>query len=226
MDLQIEVKEVSKESRNSKVLDHITLQLKKGKTYGFVGYNGSGKTMLFKAICGLTRITSGTIKVNGKFIGKDVDFIENTGVIIESPEFMNGLTGPENLKLLAEIQNKINEKEILHYFQMVGLGGHEKKKVSKYSLGMKQRLRIAQAIMEDPEILILDEPFNGLDKRGVEEIHKLLLEYKISGKTILLTSHHEGDIELLCDEVFELDKGRIFNHKVLSNKKTKGVIKQ
>ncbi|WP_062197958.1 ATP-binding cassette domain-containing protein [Massilibacterium senegalense] len=218
MEVQIEVIEVSKKVKESNLIDHITLKLEKGKTYGFIGYNGSGKSMLFKAICGLTPITSGSIRVNGKYIGKDIDFIENTGVIIESPEFMNRLTGLENLKLLAEIQNKINESEILNYLQKVGLGGHERKKVSKYSLGMKQRLRIAQAIMEDPEILILDEPFNGLDKRGVEEIHNLLLEYKALGKTILLTSHHESDINLLCDTVFELEKGRIINQKVLVNK--------
>jgi ABC-2 type transport system ATP-binding protein len=216
MDVLIEVMAVSKKVKNSNLLDQITLHLEKGKTYGFIGYNGSGKSMLFKAICGLTRITSGSIIVDGKHVGKDVDFIENAGVIIESPEFMNGLTGLANLKHLAEIQNKIDEIEILKVLKKVGLGGHEKKKVSKYSLGMKQRLRIAQAIMENPEILILDEPFNGLDKRGVEEIHNLLLEYKASGKTILLTSHHESDIDLLCDKVFELEKGKIINQKVLA----------
>lgn len=213
MEVQIEILEISKKVKGINLIDHITINLEKGKTYGFIGYNGSGKSMLFKAICGLAHITSGSIKVNGKYIGKDIDFIENTGVIIEAPEFMNGLTGIENLKLLAEIKNKIDEKEILNYFQKVGLGGHEKKKVSKYSLGMKQRLRIAQAIMEDPDILILDEPFNGLDKRGIAEIHNLLLEYKVLGKTILLTSHHESDIDLLCDTVFELDKGKIINEK-------------
>lgn len=218
MDPQIEVVNISKRVKGSNLIDGITLNLYKGKTYGFVGYNGSGKSMLFKAICGLTHISSGSIKVNGKYIGKDIDFIENTGVLIESPEFMNGLTGPENLMLLAEIQKKIIKKDVLKYFKKVGLDGHEKKKVSKYSLGMKQRLRIAQAIMEDPEIIILDEPFNGLDKRGVEEIHHLLQEYKVLGKTILLTSHHESDIDLLCDTVYELEKGRIINQKALLRK--------
>ncbi|HEX6593987.1 MAG TPA: ATP-binding cassette domain-containing protein [Bacillota bacterium] len=209
----IVIEDICKTSKDEFILDHITLRLKKGKTYGFVGHNGSGKSMLFKAICGLVHINSGVIKVNNKRIGKDIDFIDEAGVIIESPEFINSLTGPDNLRLLAEIQNKISEKEIMAVFQKVGLKGHEDKKVGKYSLGMKQRLRIAQAIMEDPPILILDEPFNGLDKKGVEEIHRLLLQYKRDGKTILLTSHHESDIRILCDIVYELDKGKVIGER-------------
>jgi len=216
--VQIEIKHVVKKVNSNFILNDISLELEKGKAYGFVGHNGSGKSMLFKAICGLSHINSGSIKVNGKSIGREIDFIENAGVIIEAPEFLNGLTGIDNLKILAEIQNIIDEEAILNCFKKVGLGGQENKKVSKYSLGMKQRLRIAQAIMENPEILILDEPFNGLDKRGVEEIHSILLEYKRLGKTILLTSHYENDIDLLCDTVFELDQGRIIAEKNLINR--------
>ncbi len=218
MVVQIEIKHVVKKVNSNFILNDISLELEKGKAYGFVGHNGSGKSMLFKAICGLSHINSGSIKVNGKSIGREIDFIENAGVIIEAPEFLNGLTGIDNLKILAEIQNIIDEEAILNCFKKVGLGGQENKKVSKYSLGMKQRLRIAQAIMENPEILILDEPFNGLDKRGVEEIHSILLEYKRLGKTILLTSHYENDIDLLCDTVFELDQGRIIAEKNLINR--------
>lgn len=217
MVVQIEIKNVTKKVNSNIILNDVSLELEQGKAYGFVGHNGSGKSMLFKAICGLSHITSGSIKVNGKLIGKEIDFIEDAGVIIEAPEFLNGLTGISNLKILAEIRNVIKEEDILNYFKKVGLGGQEDKKVSKYSLGMKQRLRIAQAIMENPDILILDEPFNGLDKRGVEEIHSLLLEYKRLGKTILLTSHYENDIDLLCDIVFELDQGRIVAEKNLIN---------
>lgn len=209
MEACIQIEDVSKIYKGNKLLNHISLSILPGKTYGFVGYNGSGKSLLFSAICGLTSIQDGEIIVNGKRIGKDTDFIENAGVIIESPDFIPGISGLDNLKLLAEIQNNIDSDDILQVLKVVGLEKQETKKVKHYSLGMRQRLRIAQAIMENPSILILDEPFNGLDKKGVQDVHKILQTEKKQGKTILLTSHHERDIQLLCDYVYELDGGEI-----------------
>ncbi|UJW59059.1 ATP-binding cassette domain-containing protein [Bacillus sp. A116_S68] len=205
----IEITNVSKTYKKTTLLDNISLQIEEGKTYGFVGYNGSGKSLLFKAICGLTKIQEGQIIVNNEQIGKDTDFINNAGVIVETPNFIPSLSGIENLRLLAEIQHTISDKEINEALVKVGLESHKDKKVKHYSLGMKQRLRIAQAIMENPKILILDEPFNGLDKDGIEIIHQLLLKEKSLGKTILLTSHHENDIDTLCDVVFEMNNGKI-----------------
>lgn len=156
-----------------------------------------------KCICGFSKLTQGEVKINGKKIGKDIDFIENAGVIIESPEFINDLSGYKNLKIIAEIQKKIDEDRILRIMSLVGLKNEENKKVRKYSLGMKQKLRIAQAIMEYPEILILDEPTNGLDKQSVENIRKILKSFLSKGGTILLASHNKGDIETLCNTVYE-----------------------
>ncbi|SDZ48426.1 ABC-2 type transport system ATP-binding protein [Evansella caseinilytica] len=207
--MYIEINEVSKTIKNQTVLDNISVQLEKGNCYGFVGANGCGKTMLFRALCGFMRLDNGEITVDGKKIGKDDDFISNAGIIIGEPRFLDNLSGYENLLALAQIRKAISEQHIVHTLEVVGLLNAKDKKVRKYSLGMKQRLRIAQAMMEDPEILVLDEPFNGLDKTGTHEIQQLLLQYKQAEKTILLTSHDERNIELLCDKVFEMDNGRI-----------------
>lgn len=212
----IEIKSVSKISKKNRLLNDISISMEEGKTYGFVGNNGSGKSLLFNAICGLVSIQKGEIVVNGRVIGKDIDFIEDSGVIIESPEFISSMSGLDNLRMLAEIQNKITVDEIQQTLKIVGLDRQENKKVKHYSLGMKQRLRIAQAIMENPSILILDEPFNGLDKKGVEDIHEVLLNEKKKGKTILLTSHHESDIYLLCDHVYEIEQGTIIKEMDIS----------
>lgn len=205
----IKVKNIKKTIKNQLVLDNITIDLEKQKCYGFVGRNGCGKTMLFRAICGFMELDEGSVSIDGKQIGKDQDFIKNAGIIVGETTFLNSLTGYENLLALAEIQNKISQAEILETLSIVNLSKEKGKKYGKYSLGMKQRLRIAQAIMEDPEILVLDEPFNGLDKTGVQEIRSLIQMFKEKGKTILLTSHNEEDITMLCDEVIEMDQGRI-----------------
>lgn len=205
----IEVNALSCQLKNKVILDQISLNLEPQKCYGFVGHNGCGKTMLFRAIAGLLRYTEGQIIVNGKQIGKDVDFIEDCGTIIGETTFINHLSGYDNLLILAQIKKKISSSQIEEALEQVGLSYAMNEKYKNYSLGMKQRLRIAQAIMEDPKILILDEPFNGLDKQGTKEIQDLLLSYKQKGKTILLTSHDERDIELLCDKVFELSNGRL-----------------
>ncbi|MGU8435279.1 ATP-binding cassette domain-containing protein [Clostridium perfringens] len=205
----IDFENYKKEIKGITILDYISIKIKQGYIYGFVGRNGSGKSMLFKAICGLIKPTSGFVRVNGKVIGKDADFPDDIGILIESPGFLEHISGFDNLKYLASIQNKINDKEIKEAMSIVGLDQNDKRAVNKYSLGMKQRLGIAQAIMENPSLVILDEPMNGLDKQGVEDIRNLILNLKKNGVTILLASHNPDDIKLLCDKVYEIDKGRI-----------------
>jgi len=205
----IKVDNVNKSFKGKYVLRNISFELEQGKCYGFVGNNGSGKSMLLKSICGFIEIDSGIITVSGKQIIGGRKFIENAGVLIETPQWLNSLTGYQNLKILADIQALIDDEKIMDALDLVGLTDEKDKKVRKYSLGMKQRLRIAQAIMEEPDILVLDEPFNGLDKTGVIEMQELMLTYKDKEITILLTSHDERQIEYLCDEVYEISGGEI-----------------
>ena len=205
----VQVKQVSRQFGDSCVLKEISLELEKGKSYGIVGNNGSGKTVLMKCICGFLPVTKGEIWVGGKQIGKEVDFPESLGVMIETPGFLWGMTGRRNLEILADLRGKIGTEQIEKTMRKVGLDPQLKKHVSKYSLGMRQRLGIAQAIMEDPEFLVLDEPFNALDHQGVEEIRALLLQLIKKGKTIILSSHNAEDIRILCDEVYEMDAGKI-----------------
>ncbi|MCI9532539.1 MAG: ATP-binding cassette domain-containing protein [Lachnospiraceae bacterium] len=205
----IEVEHVTKKFGEERVLDDVNLAMEQGKVYGISGNNGSGKTVLMKCICGFLPVTDGRIRVNGKRIGIDIDFPERIGVIIETPGFLANLSGMRNLEILAGLQGKVGKEGIQAAIRKAGLDPGLKKPVSKYSLGMRQRLGIAQAIMEDPEFLILDEPFNGLDKHGVADIRKLLLELKGQGKTIILASHNSEDIRILCDKVYEMDGGRI-----------------
>lgn len=203
----IELIDVSKTYGKSTVVSGVTANFQKGKITGIVGRNGSGKTVLFKMICGLVKSTTGQIRVDGKLIGKDIDFPESLGVIIETPGFLPFQSGYQNLKELALINRKIGNAEIKESIARVGLEAAGKKKVGKYSLGMRQRLGIAQAIMEDPELLILDEPMNGLDEQGVKDIRGVLAELRDKGKTILIASHNREDIEILCDEVYKMDGG-------------------
>ena len=205
----IEIEHVTKKFKEDTVLHVINISMEQGRVYGFSGNNGSGKTVLMKCICGFLPVTEGTIRVNGKAIGREIDFPENVGVIIETPGFLTNLSGMRNLEILAALRGKIGRKEIAYAIRKAGLEPSLRKSVSKYSLGMRQRLGIAQAIMEDPEFLILDEPFNGLDKHGVADIRKLLLELKGQGKTIILASHNSEDIRILCDKVYEMDGGRM-----------------
>lgn len=189
------------------ILNNVNIEFEKGKIHGLIGRNGSGKTMFMKCICGFVKPTSGTIFVDGKQIGKDCDFPDNVGIIIETPGFIPYYSGYKNLKLLADLNRKIGSDKIKETMQKVGLDPDLKRHVKKYSLGMRQRLGLAQAIMENPDILILDEPMNGLDKDGVADMRKYLLELKKQGKTILIASHSSEDIEILCDTVCEMDKG-------------------
>lgn len=203
----IQVKKLSKDFGQDRVLKCINRDFESGKIHGIVGNNGSGKTVLMKCICGFLLPTEGTVIVSGRRVGKDVDFPLDLGVIIETPGFLPGVTGVKNLEILASLNKKIGLSEIADAIRRVGLDPHMKKPVGKYSLGMRQRLGIAQAIMEDPSLLILDEPLNGLDKHGVAEMRKLIKGLKDEGKTILLASHNQGDIDELCDTVCEMDAG-------------------
>ena len=190
-------------------LNGVSVEFEQEKIHGIIGRNGSGKTVLMKCICGLTPITGGTVIVNNKKIGVDCEIIPNAGVIIETPGFLHNLSGYANLKNLASLTGKIGKDEVSTAISRVGLNPKEKKHVGKYSLGMRQRLGLAQAIMEDPDFLILDEPMNGLDKDGVKDMRQYLLDLKAQGKTILIASHSAEDIDVLCDTVCEMDKGEL-----------------
>lgn len=207
----IEVIDVRKSFGGEEILHGITRSFAPGQVHGIIGNNGSGKTVLMKCICGFLRPSSGKILVDGKIVGVDVDFPECMGAIIETPGFLPNLTGRKNLKLLASLRGQIGEAEIRSSLLRVGLDPDLKKPVGKYSLGMRQRLGIAQAIMENPSLLVLDEPFNGLDKAGVCQMRRLIQSLQEEGKTILLASHNQSDIEILCDTVCEMDSGNISN---------------
>ena len=205
----IEVKNVSLSIKENKILNNINVSFERGKIHGLIGRNGSGKTMLMKCICGFVKCTSGEIIVNGERVGKDVDFPSYTGIIIETPSFIPYYSGYKNLKMLAELNGKTKKEDVIASIESVGLDPKMKRSVKKYSLGMRQRLGFAQAIMDNPDILILDEPMNGLDVDGVDDIRKCLMELRNQGKTILIASHYAEDIEILCDTVHEIKKGYI-----------------
>lgn len=209
MEKMIEISHVSKSFQTYRALDDVSLDIEKGKIYGIIGRNGSGKTVLFKCICGFLKTDSGEIKVDGKTIGKEIEAPQNAGIIIENPGFLPAYSGYQNLKFLADINKKIGKQEIRNVLEKVGLDPAMKKPVGKYSLGMRQRLGIAQAIMENPSLLILDEPMNGLDYQGVKDVRKILLDLKVEGKTILLASHNREDIAFLCDETVHIDHGKL-----------------
>jgi len=207
IDVAISVKNIVKRFGDETVLRGISHDFEKGKIHGIAGNNGSGKTVFFKCICGFLIPEEGEVFVEGKQIGKDVDFPESLGLIIEAPGFLANLSGFNNLKLLAALQKNVPDEEIRKVISLVGLDPQNRKHVGKYSLGMKQRLGIAQAIMGDPGCLILDEPFNGLDKHGMAEMRELFKELREAGKTILIASHNQTDIDELCDTVHEMEAG-------------------
>ena len=207
----IEVRGLSLTIGKTAILNDVTVSLEAGKIHGLIGRNGSGKTMLMKCICGFIRPTRGVVVVDGKRVGKDVDFPKNMGIIIETPGFIPYYSGYKNLKLLVGLRNKIGKEEIIQAMERTGLDPKLKRHVKKYSLGMRQRLGLAQAIMEDPDILILDEPMNGLDKDGVEDMRRYLIDLREQGKTILIASHSSEDISVLCDAVYEMEKGVLAN---------------
>lgn len=203
----VEVIKLSKAFGQEQVLTDVSLTLEAGKIHGIIGRNGSGKTVLMKCICGFLRPTGGQAAVFGKVIGKDCDFALDTGMLIETPGFLPHETGMSNLLWLARLGKGASKRRVQELIELVGLDPHLRKPVHQYSLGMRQRLGIAQALLDDPSLLILDEPMNGLDKQGVRDIRSLLLSLKEQGKTILLASHFAQDIDELCDTVCEMDQG-------------------
>lgn len=205
----IQVHHVTKTYGEIDVLKDVSLKLEKGKIYGLIGRNGSGKTMLMKTICGFVSPTKGKVIVQGKELGRDIDIPKKMGVIIEQPGFLPGYSAYANLLFLSRINGTIDKTDILNALNQVGLGNTGKKKVGKFSMGMRQRLGLAQALLEKPDILILDEPMNGLDDRAVDEIRQLLLKEKQRGVTIIIASHNREDIEMLCDQVFQMENGKL-----------------
>lgn len=210
MSSYIEVKDISKSFGQRTLFQNVSLSIERGKTVGIVGTNGSGKSVLFKMLCGLEKPDKGSVSVCGKRLGTDGrDFPDNIGIFINAPGFIGIYSGFQNLKFLADIQGKIGEKEIRNAMDKVGLDPDSKIKTDNYSLGMKQKLGLAQAIMEGQDILILDEPFNALDYKTYEDVKSILRMLKAEGKTIFLTSHHYKDIEQLCDQIYAIESCRL-----------------
>ena len=205
----IELKEVVKDIKGKRIIDHVTLHLESGKITGLKGVNGSGKTMLMRLISGLITPTSGSITINGKQLGKDITFPESVGILIENPAFLDTYSGFDNLKMLASIQNRIGEEEIRSILAKVGLDPQDKKKYRKYSLGMKQRLGIAAAVMENPDIIILDEPTNALDSDGVEMLKEILHEHRERGALLLISCHDLATLKELTDEMYLMESGAL-----------------
>ena len=211
--MKIELKNVTKEFDKVEIIKNISLEFETGKIYGLYGRNGSGKSVLMKLICGFLIPTKGKVLINGKDFNAKNEYPDNLRAVIEKPSFFPELTGFENLKLLAKIQNKINDEEIIKALDLVNLIDEKDKKYSKYSLGMKQKLAIAQAIMEDPSILILDEPFNGIEEKSVEKITKFLKEEAKNGKTIKFSTHIKEDLENLADIIYKIDNGTVYENQ-------------
>lgn len=207
--MYLQMKHVSKIIKGNVILDDINLEFDRGNIYGIRGKNGSGKTMLMKAMCGLIRPTSGKVIVKGSQLGLERDFPESVGVLIETPGFLNGYAAFDNLKLLAMIQNKISDEKIAEVLEKTGLGDVGKKKYKNYSLGMKQKLGIAAAIMEDPELILLDEPTNALDQKSVEDLRQILCEKKEAGALIVVASHDKQELDFLSDKIYVMENGKL-----------------
>lgn len=207
--VKVEIKGVHKKIKGAEVLTDINLELDGGRVYGLKGKNGSGKTMLMRAVCGLIVPTSGTITINGEILGKDISFPRSVGILIENPSFIAGYTGMKNLQVLAMIQNRIGDEEIRRAIEMVGLDPDDKRTYKKYSLGMKQRLGIAAAIMESPDIVILDEPINALDEEGAKLVRAILKEQKERGALCIIACHDSEELNFLSDEIIEIYEGKI-----------------
>ena len=215
MEHAIVIQDVTKRFRETVAVSHVTACFETGKIHGIIGRNGSGKTVLFKCICGLFPVTEGSIEVLGQRMGDGKRVPKGVGAIIETPGFLPNCSGYQNLRYLMELSGKANRERIRWSMATVGLDPDSKKHVGKYSLGMRQRLGLAQAMMEDPELLILDEPMNGLDKGGVAEMRELFLKLKEQGKTILIASHNPDDTRILCDTLHEMDAGVMTERAVL-----------
>jgi ABC-2 type transport system ATP-binding protein len=209
MENKIIIKNLTKKIRGTVILDDINLELTGGKVYGVSGKYGCGKTMLMRSICGLIKPTSGEVVINEKVLGKDMSFPESLGALIENPAFLGGYTGFDNLRILADIKGGTSDEQIKESLTKVGLDPDDKRKYRKYSLGMKQKLGIACAIMENPDVVILDEPINAIDEKGVKLIEEVLNELREQGKIILIACHDKEELELLADEIFYMEEGKM-----------------
>lgn len=207
--MTLTLKNVTKTIRRNTVVDNVSLTMESGKVYGLCGYNGCGKTMLMRLISGLIIPNSGEIVFDGKVLGKDMDFYESMGILIENPAFLGHLSGFDNLKLLASIRGNTSDEQIFKTIEKVGLDPKDKKKYRKYSLGMKQRLGIAAAIMENPQLVILDEPTNALDADGVEKAKQIVSQEKERGALVILTCHDKEILEQMCDVIYDIECGKI-----------------
>ena len=206
---KIVVENVSKKFNRQLVLDNINLELTSGHIYGLAGINGSGKTVLMKCICGLSTPTSGRILIDDKQLGKDIDFPESIGALIESPGFIEHYSAYDNMQSLASIRKKTGKEEIKSLLEKVGLNPDEKKRVKKYSLGMRQKLGIAMALLDNPDIVILDEPFNALDKKSVLNVKNIILGLKSDNRLVILSSHDGKLLEEVTDKIYEIEEGKI-----------------
>lgn len=204
--MQIEVSNLSKKIDGTYLVKDINLKFESGKIYGIVGQNGSGKTVLFKLLLGLMNKTNGKIIVDGEIQN---DFMKDVGFIIERPNLIPYYSAYDNLRFISSYKGKVDKNKIINALELVGLSAKEKKKVRNYSLGMKQKVAIALAIMDEPKILILDEPLNAIDDSSVKKIRELIIEYKKKDRIVLIASHYKDDIEYLCDEVYEMKNGEI-----------------
>ncbi len=211
--MNIQIQNVTKQIRGVTVLDNITLEFESGNIYGLRGENGSGKTMLMRIISGLIVPSKGKVLMNGKELHKEMDFPESIGLLLETPTFINGYTGFQNLKMLADLQRKISDEEIIDALNRVGLNSEDKRKYRKYSLGMKQRLGIAAAIMGSPDLIVLDEPFNAIDADGVIQIKKEIIKEKEKGNLIIMACHDTQAFDELTNKVYQISEGRIMQNR-------------
>ena len=207
--MKVTLHEVSKTIKGITVLDRISLELEGGNVYGVQGKNGCGKTMLMRTICGLIRPTSGSIFLNDEILGKDISFPRRVGVLIENPSFLNGYTGFQNLKMLSDLRDHLSSEKICDTLSSVGLDPADRRVYRKYSLGMKQKLGIAAAVMGDPELVILDEPINAIDETGVQNVRDILHDLKKKGSVIIIACHDREELEQLSDQIFKIEAGRI-----------------
>ena len=211
--MYIELIDVCKKIKTTAVLENINVRLEGGKVYGFKGKNGCGKTMIMRVISGLIKPTSGEVVINDEKLWKDISFPGSMGMLLENPSFLDGYTGFENLKILASIKGITGDDEIKEALEKVGLNPEDNRKYKKYSLGMKQKLGIAAAFMENPDVVILDEPLNALDRSGVENVRTIINELKTEGKIIIIACHDADEMELLADVIFEMENGKIVGKK-------------
>lgn len=213
--MKIDIEGYTKKIRGNLILDNISLTLESGKIYGLRGTNGSGKTMLMRAIAGLILPNAGRVIIDGKELGNTISFPDSMGLLLEYPSFVNGYTGYKNLKMIASIKKKAGDEQIRESIKVVGLDPDDKRAFRKYSLGMKQKLGIACAIMENPDLLILDEPFNALDEKGADMVRAILKNCKDNNKLVILACHDKSELESVADEIYEIYEGKITDHITL-----------